>query len=797
MRIASEYVQQVLILIMLAGALTMGSAGQAVAADLKTGQAREAEEVIRLMMQVRDYQLAHPYKPSDRNWIRATYYTGLMGLYHATKDPKVLAQATQWAEKHEWREGTEKSPANKKTCAQTYLELYFIKPEEKRIAAIREYVDQRMETIADGESPLKGWFYVDTLYVGPPTLAMLGKATGERKYFDYMNKVYWEVTDHLFDREYGLYYRDDRYFDAKTENGRKVFWSRGNGWAFAGIPRILPYLPRDSEFRDKYIELFRTMAASLAACQGEDGLWRSNLADADQFPNPESSGTAFFCYGFARGVNEGILDKETYLPVVARAWHGLKRQLHPDGKLGFVQRVAGAPGGATRDDTHEYAMGLFLLSGAEIVRLLRSGVELPADDYSPEAQDANLPHGVRLFAQNGGWCWFQDPRAIIHEDKLVVGSVSGSGEERGDLRVSVYDLKADQDLGTVVLHPKLQSDDHCAPAFYARPDNRILAIYNLHSSPKHYYRISAPGDPTQWGEEKTFAHPRRTSYMNVYYQPSESLLYNFYRDDSRATFCPFYMTSSDHGDTWQAGGQLIGHELKGTQRPYPRYWSDGEFVHVSFTEAHPQTYAACGIYYAKFKAGKFYKADGALIKDITKDGPLLPREAEMIFKGEPENGAWTSSIVTGEKGKVYIAYSVRKSASDHRFRYAEWDGKEWRDNEVAFAGSGLYPKAYDYTGLITIDPTDPQRVFFSTNVSPKTGTRGDGKTIHSGLHEMYEGVTANSGATWKITPITTNSPTDNLRPICVVGDGWKALLWLRGRYTTYTDYEQDVVGIIR
>ena len=806
--VASRHGFRILALSVVAGMLLAGF-GCSVAVAGEGAGAREAAEALALMAKVRDYQRAHPYRPADRNWIRATYYTGLMAMYRATKDPEILAQATRWAEKHEWREGSERLPANKKTCGQTYLELYFIKPEAKRIAPIRRFVDQRMARIAAGESPLVGWGYVDTLYVGPPTIAMLAKATGDAKYTDYLNEVYWTVADRLFDKKHGLFYRDKRFFKAKTSRGRKVFWSRGNGWAFAGIPRVLTYLPRDNKFRPRYLKLYRAMAAALVACQGADGLWRSNLADPDQHPNPETSGTAFFCYGLAWGVNEGLLDKAVYLPAVVKAWNGLRRHVHPDGKLGFVQRVAGSPGGATAGDTHEYAMGAFLLAGSEMVRLFRSDISLSAADLlrassaadpqrKAEPRGAVLPEGIKLFARNGGWCWFQDPRAIIHGGKLIAGSVSGSGATRGDVRASVYDLKANKNLGTFVLHSRLQSDDHDAPAFYVRPDKRILAVYARHSASIHYYRISEPNDPTKWGPMQTFKHPHRITYMNLYYHVPDDTLYNFYRDTG-GTYCPAYLTSKDHGTTWRRGGQLIFHGMKGRHRPYARYGSDGEYIHVSFTESHPQEFkgSGCSIYYAKFKAGKFYRADGTFIKDIQKEGPLLPKEAETIFKADSQNSAWTSSIVTDAAGRVYIAYSVRKSPADHRFRYARWDGRKWRDGEVAFAGSGLYPKAYDYTGLITIDPSDPGRVYFSTNVAPRTGTRGDGRTAHSGRHEMYEGVTRDAGETWKITPITKNSPTDNLRPVCVAGEGWNVLLWLRGRYTTFTNYEQDVVGIIR
>ena len=247
-------------------------------------------------------------------------------------------------------------------------------PIRKKIEKTKAYVDSRIELIDSGESPTKGWYYCDTLYVGPPTLAMLGKATGDAKYYDYLNRVYWAVTDLLYDEEHHLFYRDTKYLDAKTPAGRKVFWSRGNGWVLGGLPRILQFLPKENEHYQRYVELFQTMATEIASRQEADGLWRANLDDPAQYPNPETSGTAFFCYAMAWGVNNGLLDRDTFVPVVMRAWGGLTRYVHPDGKLGYVQPVGADPKPATADMTHEYAMGLFLLAGEEMVKLLQSGV---------------------------------------------------------------------------------------------------------------------------------------------------------------------------------------------------------------------------------------------------------------------------------------------------------------------------------------------------------------------------------------------------------------------------------------
>lgn len=339
----------------------------------KSEEVFSKEKIIAIMNKVNDYQYSHPWIKDDRNWIRGTYYTGVMALYKTTQKQRILNQVTDWAQKHKWMEGTEDdAPANRLTCGQTYLELYFLMKKPEMIEPLRRWVDS-----GEFGSPSAGgvWYgaggiiYADSLYVAPPTLAMLAKATGQAKYLEYMNKMYWDVVDELFDKDFGLFYRDKRFKEATTENGKKVFWSRGNGWVIAGIPRILEYLPEDNPYYNRYVTLLKTMAASIAKAQGSDGLWRTNLADAEQYPGPEASGSAFFCYAMAWGINNGLLDKQKYQPIVEKAWKGLVRCVGPDGKLGYVQPVGDRPKPAAREMTHEYATGAFLLAGSEVIKL--------------------------------------------------------------------------------------------------------------------------------------------------------------------------------------------------------------------------------------------------------------------------------------------------------------------------------------------------------------------------------------------------------------------------------------------
>ena len=244
--------------------------------------------------------------------------------------------------------------------------------------------------------------YVDSLYVGPPALAMLAKATGDSKYLDWMNAFYWDVHGELFDKEAGLFYRDHRFIGAKSANGKKVIWSRGNGWAFAGLPRILENLPQDNPSRARYVELFKTMAASLAKRQSADGLWRSNLDDPDDFPMPETSGTGFFCYGLAWGIRNGLLDRESYSPVVEKAWAGLVRCVSDEGRVQWGQLVGAFPVSVQREHTHEYVTGTFLLAGSEVLRLAKAGLLAGLEAATPVSSAAD-PRPTSSLSQPDSW----------------------------------------------------------------------------------------------------------------------------------------------------------------------------------------------------------------------------------------------------------------------------------------------------------------------------------------------------------------------------------------------------------
>ena len=173
------------------------------------------------------------------------------------------------------------------------------------------------------------YFAVDAQFMALPAFAMLGKLDSNTRYFHRIHQLYTynKVTLGLYDTTARLYYRGDTsyIFPAKqTPNGKKLFWSRGNGWALAALARVLTETPLTYLARAEYVAAFNQMSGALKSVQRADGLWNMSLYDANHYPGPETSGTALFVYGMAWGINNGLLSRSTYGPVSRQSveWHG-------------------------------------------------------------------------------------------------------------------------------------------------------------------------------------------------------------------------------------------------------------------------------------------------------------------------------------------------------------------------------------------------------------------------------------------------------------------------------------------
>ena len=335
---------------------------------------KKPRAVKHAIAKVADWQLKQAEDKFSTDWTYAALYDGLMAATRATGDKRYQDAVLRFAERSGWQLGPRFGHADDEAVAQSYLELYFEDGKPERIAAMRAEADKLLaradQTGTTG--PKKDlWWWCDALFMSPPALARLYKATGDRRYLDYMDREWALTTEHLYDGEAHLYSRDAGYLERREKNGAKLFWSRGNGWVLAGLARVIPYLPEGDPMRVRYEAQFKEMARTVAAIQGPDGLWRSGLLDAGSYPNPEVSGSAFFTYALAWGINAGLLDRATYEPVVARAWKGLIGHIYADGRLGSIQKIGAAPGDVSPGGSYVYGVGAFLLAGEQVERLGR------------------------------------------------------------------------------------------------------------------------------------------------------------------------------------------------------------------------------------------------------------------------------------------------------------------------------------------------------------------------------------------------------------------------------------------
>ncbi|MFT3776605.1 MAG: BNR-4 repeat-containing protein [Minicystis sp.] len=431
-----------------------------------------------------------------------------------------------------------------------------------------------------------------------------------------------------------------------------------------------------------------------------------------------------------------------------------------------------------------------------------------------------------VLKKNGGWCWFQDPRAIVDQGRILVGTVAGTtgdGSTAGDNEVTAFDL-ATRKSTTFKLHEALESDDHDAASLLVLPDGRYLAMYTKHAVDRVMrWRVSQKaGDISAWDDEKRILGPGKqaVTYSNTYMLSAENnKVYSFYRGRDHN---PQVMTAPPDIPGFELSGRLLfwdRTEATGVEpekvtpiehraSPYVRYASRGvDSIHFITTEDHPIDYDN-SIYHGVVRGGAVHDSFGKVVDGnlFDEDAPS-PVEFTRVFEGDLDHVAWTTDIELDENDNPVIAFSVQRDGGalrdmreggglDHRYHYGRFDGQTWHVHEMAHAGQHLYADQADYTGLVAIDPGHLDTVYISTDADPVTGEPLVSEADGDRHYEIFRGRTSDMGATWTWTPITKNSTTDNVRPNVPKWEGHTAVLWLRGAYHNMLRYEQDVVGLI-
>ncbi|MCC5930760.1 MAG: glycoside hydrolase family 88 protein [Cyclobacteriaceae bacterium] len=337
------------------------------------------KDIVNIMHRVADWQFVNPIWRHHRlDWQYGAFYTGIRALYETTGANRYKNEMFNLGEAYNWQPMDEIFHADRLLIIDNWSWLYHMenKPEmiDKSRWALDIHLARRYERATDvrfagNPNSMEWWSWCDALYMAPPSFVEMWKITGDEKYLKYMDRQWWVTSDYLYSSADSLYFRDDRFFDRRSDNGTKIYWSRGNGWVIAGLARILQNLPADHEMRGKFVQQYHEMAHKILSLQGKDGMWRVSLIDPEYLNIGESSGSSFFTYALAWGINNGLLDAK-YRPNVEKAWQALCNNVNAEGRLGYVQQIAGDPYPFYEDQWHVYASGAFLMAGSEVLKMI-------------------------------------------------------------------------------------------------------------------------------------------------------------------------------------------------------------------------------------------------------------------------------------------------------------------------------------------------------------------------------------------------------------------------------------------
>lgn len=414
------------------------------------------------------------------------------------------------------------------------------------------------------------------------------------------------------------------------------------------------------------------------------------------------------------------------------------------------------------------------------------------------------PGEVITFNDDGGWCWYQDERAIVdaEADRLIIGSVAINGGRNGNVEATLYDLAGGGAPQRSTLGD-LNPDDHNTAAISKVGQDRYVAVYTTHNDDcNSYYNIYQNGS---WGSRQAFdwtGHGcptpanRTVSYSNLWHMGDQ--LYNFVRSTETSP----NLLVSDDGSSWSYAGRLTSTATVGYVAGYYKYWgNDVDRIDFVGTEAHPRDFDN-SLYHGYVQGGKVYDSAGAQVDDNLLDGNAqdVTRYTKLFATGARLGSAtlthlWNCDLMRYPDGTIALIFTGRANGNtddpDKRFGYARFDGSSWTSTYLVNAGHKLYDSEQDYTGLGALHPNNPNTIYLSTTTDP----RDDSTTFAK--HEIWRGTTCDEGQTFEWTAITQNSTQDNLRPVVPSWDSDRTvLLWMRGTYHSAQTYDTDIVGVI-
>jgi hypothetical protein len=395
----------------------------------------------------------------------------------------------------------------------------------------------------------------------------------------------------------------------------------------------------------------------------------------------------------------------------------------------------------------------------------------------------------------GAWSWFTGPRAIVTGGGCeVLAGVSGGipGNARIDV-VSSYPQTSAADprpRTAVTVDRSLRFDDHNNGALLKLANGEILTAWSGHVEDRRIRVAVRAAGSRRWTRLAGFSTSKVQTYNNLFQLADGSVL-DITRGSSPSG--PRIYRSTDNGRSWSHRGQLVRWSGAVEHRPYLHFAQAGDRIWFLATLGHPTLLAEHGIdgpVYAGYLEGTtVHRADGSAAGRL--NGGVLVDELTPVYQPPPGHSAWLSSLTLDAVGHPVGLLSVRdrtvgaSSSAAMRYVQARWSGS-WTVQDVGPGGRALYPAEPHYSGTATGDPGDADHVVISTSVHPST-------SADLGQFDLFDGRTSD-GVTWTWTRLTATRENDDLRPFLTARsvNGTQALLWFRGRYTSYSSFATAV-----
>lgn len=281
------------------------------AAEAKFDITPSQAAVLGTMEQVADYWLDNQLEETpDAGWDTSVLFAGLMALGDLSDRPVYSERVWKWAEDLGWQIQYTIDPhhllADDLMCGQTYFDLVLRDPTRGNIDPLKVIVDGMLQDPVHDD-----WYWIDAIFMAAPVFSRFGWSTGDPAYYLKMYNLYryTKIDLELFYPEDNLWIRDANY-DFSTPNGKRIYWSRGNGWVIGSLPRILNFLddrtvtrPMDTEMDPISVSgssyeppnaPANTLDGDLSTRWSAEGIGESIVFDLGDIKTVSGIGIAFF-----------------------------------------------------------------------------------------------------------------------------------------------------------------------------------------------------------------------------------------------------------------------------------------------------------------------------------------------------------------------------------------------------------------------------------------------------------------------------------------------------------------------